>query len=165
MWAAAWPRGQGVTFFIGAILREPLGNCGVSLHFPGTKGDLLPHKIMSSWAFSGYFVELVQPCVSHPNKGRRGFQMGQGGNHVSGRAKGRMVSLTECSRAGDPGLGSLPFNHHPGEQGLDRKRWLWLFPREVVGKGTQAGETWHLGGRGGAGKMGDGSGGPGRGGS
>lgn len=69
-------RGQGVMFFIGGILKEPLNNCVLQ----GQKVTCCPSK---SSEFMGIFWVF---CGAHPtlglswNKGRGGFQMGQAGN-------------------------------------------------------------------------------------
>lgn len=50
-------RGRVVTAFVRSLLREPLGNFGVTCIFGDTSGRLPPQNHLSSWAFSGCSVE------------------------------------------------------------------------------------------------------------
>lgn len=77
--------------------------------FQGWKVTCCPTK---SSEFMGIFWVF---CGAYPALGLS--SKGRGGKHVSGRDKGRMVSLMKYSGEGDLGLGDLPFNHRYPVQG------------------------------------------------
>lgn len=104
MWAAVWDqRSRCDVFHRWHSQRTPEQLC-----FTRTKSDLLPLKIIR---VHGHFLGILW---SSSNTGslmeqrKRGISDGAGRKHVSGRAKGKMVSLMECSQEGDPGWEVCP---------------------------------------------------------